>query len=751
MADDQRIDPVAPQDEGPTTVIRQTETTEEQQAEMDKRMVVDAFIQRATTRWTLANESEELQRRRSLEEVEFDSGKHWDEGMKKEREEKQRVVIEINRTPQYLNQVANEEKIARPAINVVPTGYGSDPQTANVKAGMIRSIEKRSGAEGIRDDAFYRMLQKGWAYYRINDEYENERSFRRVIRTREIANDFSVYCDPNARAFTREDAKFYFIVDDMPVDEYRAEYPDSKLASLTEMTSLGDQIKDWIGKDTIRVAEYFYKIAEPMKLYALPSDDPADSENYIGKFEDELTAIDRTNLITDSKGMPVVRMSVREKVYWAKINAVEVLEGNENLTGGRQIMSKFIPIVFLPGRKIRVEGKDLYVGMVRDAMDPCLASDYWMSAITEMVALAPKTPWVAPSKGIENYREEWRRANIENFAVLEYDHIDESGQVIPPPTRQQVNPPIEAMTRILQFADDDLKRVMGIYNASLGAPGPETSGVAIRNRQSESDIANYNYIDNLKRTIYFESQVYLDMMPRIYDQPQMVEITRPDGTTQLQAINKVVKDESGEMKKYDMTRITYDAIVEVGASYETKREQAAQMINDYLQIDPTAAPLVGDLLARNMDNPDRLEFERRLKSRVPPEILRDDLEDEGEPIPPKFKAQYDNLAKMLEQTTDALKKLQDEMDTESMKHQQKMEYEKLKLESEERRAAQQSQVDLAGFASKSDLELMKGLMQMIMAQIAAGAPGSAEGIPAPQPGVTAPAAAPAQPAPQPGA
>src|SRR5439155_908932 len=179
MADDQKLDPIArPQDAQPVQVLYQRDLSQEQETEKSRQATVEAFVNRGLGRWQLAAAGEELQRRRSVEEVEFDSGKHWDEGMRKEREEKDRVVIEINRTPQYLNQVANEEKISRPAINVVPTGYGSDPQTAEVKAGMIRSIEKRSGAEGIRDDVFYRMLQKGWAYYRVNDEFENERSFR---------------------------------------------------------------------------------------------------------------------------------------------------------------------------------------------------------------------------------------------------------------------------------------------------------------------------------------------------------------------------------------------------------------------------------------------------------------------------------------------------------------------------------------------------------------------------------------------
>lgn len=682
------------------TVIRpEAEAAQKQEFEANRKARMDEFMKRFTARFTFAKESEMLQRSRSLEEEEFNSGKHWDPELYKERTGKDRVCLEINRTPQYLNQVANEERMTTPNILVRPVGYGADGPTATIKQGMVRSIERRSGAKGIRDDAFYGMLEKGWACYRVNEEWESERSHRRVIRTASIDNDFSVYCDPAARAVDKSDANWMIITDDAPIEDYKEQHPDSSLTSL-DPVSIGDNMKDWYSGGMVRTAEYFYKVREYGDLYALPSTDPENPYNYLGKFKDEMGGADWVVAVRDDRGEFVKRKSFRERVYWAKVNAVEVIEGNEDLTGGRMVQGRYIPVLYLTGRRILVNGQHIYTGMVRDAMAPCLASDYWLSAITEMVALAPKAPWVAASKAIDNYKEIWTTANIENYSVLPWDHVDESGKPIPKPERSFGEPPIQAMTFILRFADEDLKRVMGIYSAGLGAPGPETSGLAIQSRQKESDVANYNFLDNMKRTIAQEARIYLDMIPKVYDQAQAMEITRADGSVEPVLINTIFKNKtSGKDVIYDMGTGDYDIDVEVGASFDTKRLEAANQMVEYLRIDPQAAPYVGDLIARQQNYADKEEFEKRLKARVPPEALNDE-EVDGSKIPPKFKAQYDQQAQMVEQLTEAVQKLQEEADKETRKFEHEEKMKAMELSSQELIASEKNRTQLIISAEK---------------------------------------------------
>lgn len=698
----------------------ETEKPVQEMDEAARQRKEDEFVRLVHRRWKLMSDAEELQRRRSVEEVEFNSGKHWDSEMRKEREDKDQVVIEINRTPQFLNQVANEQRMTRPAAVIKPEGNGADEHRARILQGMVKSIEIKSESEAIHDDAFYAVLEKGWTYWRVKWQYESDRSFKKVVRTTRISNDFSVYCDPAATEYDKSDARDYVITEDMPDDVYKAEFGESRLASMTNLTSLGDEIKDWIGDGVKRVAEYFYKDIKKEKLYAL-ADDPYGE----GKFEDELER-DEEGLLVGvlyAFGQPMFRMSNRQKVYWAKINAIEILDGNEDRTAGREYIKggKYIPIIPAHGRRMLVEKKRVWAGMVRDAIEPCLASDYWLSAITEQVALGSKAPWVVAYEAIAQYREMWDTANIENYTALFYDAFDSQGNALPAPFRNFGEPPIQAMTFILKFADEDLKRVMGIYNAGLGAPGPEVSGVAIGARQRESDVANFNYIDNFKRSISYETKVKLDYIRLVYDSKQVIEIVKPDGKSETVTINDEFKDpKTGEIKSTFINRGDYGVVVEVGASFNTKREQAANGINEYLKVDPGAAPLVGDILAEQLDFPEKDRLAKRLKHRVPPEAIQDEEDsDEEQKIPPAFQAQYKKQAQMLEQMNQIIEDLTAKLETEELKRKHETQIKAMELASQERQSALKAQIEIAKVASKSDLELLKIQFQQLQSELEA--------------------------------
>lgn len=652
------------------------------------------FLRHCLERFRVMKDSDMPQRRRSLEEVEFNSGKHWDSTLRKEREDKERVVMEVNRTPQYLNQVSNAQRMSRPTITIKPNGNGADEDGALVKQGIVKNIERCSDSESIRDDAFYSMLEKGWSFYRVDVEWEHEKSHRQVIRTKRIFDDFSVYCDPAAVEPDKSDAMDWFITQDIPVEQFIAENPDSELAGLNQFTTLGDLEREWISRDTIRVAEYWYKKREREKLYALADDMMGD-----GKWEDELAKTDDERLVGVAYvgDEPMYRWSYRTRVFWAKISAKDVLYGNADKTEGREWVkdAKFIPIVPVMGRRILIDGRYVWTGMIRDAMDPCLASDYWLSAITEMVALGPKAPWVVAYEAIAEYREMWDQSNIENYAALYYDKFDSEGNELPVPFRNFGEPPIQAMTFILNYAEEDLKRVMGIYNRNLGQNGPEHSGIAISRVQQQGEVANFNYSDNLKRSIAFEAKIYLDLNPKVMTEPQVLDIVRPeDNQTEKVWINKVY-NRNGKEVNYDQTVGNYDVVVEIGPSMATRREAAAEGINAYLQVDPQAAPYVGDLLADNLDFPNKEELRKRLRRRAVAIGAAEPEKKDGGDNTDQIKQQYQAQAQQLEQVTQAFQQLTEQMKTEQMKFDHERELKGMELASRERIAALEAQKTLA--------------------------------------------------------
>lgn len=699
-------------DRRPDQVIRVIEDPDKPARDLsaERRLKADEFIQKARRWWKLSADGEMLQRERSLEEVRFNSGGHFEETDREARLDQDKVVIEVNRTPQYLNQVGNEQRMTKPTILVRPTGNG-DINTAQVKQDIIRCIEKRGHAEAIRDDGFYGVLEKGWSHWRVNIEWAGPRSFKKIIRPARIYNDFSVYTDPAAVEPDRSDAMFRFITEDITFEEHERRWPGSERASGSQFTALGDDMKEWIGEKVIRVAELHYKDITKEKLFALADDPTGD-----GKWEDELErdAVGNYVGVALDLGKPVWRWNWRTKIMFALIDAFEVLSGSEDKTEGFEPVpgAKYIPIITALGRRILIRNKYIHTGMVRDAMAPCLASDYWLSQLTEMVALGPKAPWIVAWESVKQHQDMWDQANIVNFGALYYDHVDANGQTMPAPFRNFGEAPIQAMTFILKFADEDLKRVMGIYNAGLGAQGPESSGVAINSRKEQSDVANYNYQDNFKRAIEFESKIYIDYIPKVMSVPQLVEIVRPDGSPENVWINKEY-ERNGEKVKYMMSD-EYATEVEIGPSFNTKRQEAAAIMQEFVKNDPESAPLVADLIADNMDFPNKTEFVKRLKSRVPANLLSED----GQPkIPPQFQAQYDAQAKQLETVTQLVQQLQEQIKSENAKYQHERDMKAMELSTV--RDTKSADVDVRKLIaemnvnSKATTEMVKAALEQV--------------------------------------
>jgi hypothetical protein len=77
-------------------------------------------------------------------------------------------------------------------------------------------------------------------------------------------------------------------------------------------------------------------------------------------------------------------------------------------------------------------------------------------------------------------------------------------------------------------ANDDMKAIIGIYDASLGARSNETSGRAIMARQREGDVSTFHFIDNLSRAIRHGGRILLDLIPKVYSTARMVRILGED-------------------------------------------------------------------------------------------------------------------------------------------------------------------------------------------------------------------------------
>ena len=604
-------------------------------------MTTTEFIATARKRFQRCVDATSMNRPFQLDDIRFaagspDNGWQWPDQIRNSRlndPNGARPVLTINKLTQHIRLVVNEQRKNKPAGKILPVDDKGDPEVAEILQGILRHIEVASHADIAYDTASESQVTIGEGYWRILTDYCDETSFDQDIRIAAIKNAFSVYLDPDGlkKDSTGRECQYGFITVRMPKDEFKLEFPDAKDESSWDDIGIGDDTYTWFDDTGVMVAEYFYIETKDRTLLALSDGTTA--------FEDELPAG-----WAKLEGAPTVinKRTVQVKqVKWAKINGCEVLEGNEAKDAGRDWIGKYIPIVRIVGNEWDVEGQVVTSGIVRNAKDPQRMINYWTSQEAEILALAPKAPFIAAVGQLENQETNWRDANVKNFAYLEYNPVeDPSGRALPPPQRQQPPMPPVGFLQAKAGSNDDLQSAVGQYNPSLGADAQEKSGKAIMARQQQADIGTYHYVDNLVRGIAFSTEQILDLIPRVYDTQRVARIIGEDGEPDHvnlapgsgQAVTET-ENEMGEIQKiYDPTVGRYDVVVTVGQSFATKRLEAAEFLTQSAMAakDPITSNVISYLAMKNQDWTGAEEAASLMKKLIPPEILADDENDQND-------------------------------------------------------------------------------------------------------------------------
>ena len=532
-----------------------------------------------------------------------------------------RPCLTINKLPQHVRQVTNDQRQNRPGAKVIPVDDKADVQVADIFNSMIRHIEYISDADVAYDTACENQVSYGEGYLRLLTEYCDDNTFDQDIKIGRVRNSFSVYMDPTIQDPTGADAQYCFITEDITKDEYTRLYPDAAPITTLQSLGVGDQsISNWLNEDTIRIADYYYIDYDRTTLNLYPGNATA----FEGTPEDkQLRAV---------YGKPKrTRESDRPRVKYCKINGYEILEE-------REWAGKWIPVIRIVGNEFEVDGRLYVSGLVRNAKDAQRMYNYWVSQEAEMLALAPKAPFIGYGGQFEGYEEKWKTANTNNWPYLEInpDVTDGQGAVLPLPQRAQ--PPM-ASSGLLQAksgASEDIKSTTGQYNASLGMGSNERSGKAILARQREGDVGTYHYGDNLARGVRHVARQLVDLIPKIYDTQRIARIIGEDGETkmvkinpeQAEPVNKIMDEQGIVIEKiYNPGVGKYDVVATTGPGYATKRQEALEAMAQLLQGNPQLWQVAGDLFVKNMDWPGAQEMAKRFKKTIDPKLMSDSDEN----------------------------------------------------------------------------------------------------------------------------
>ena len=582
----------------------------------------DPRIQDAIKFLRLVGEADSNNRQEALQDLKFAAGDQWPVEIQNSRNIEARPCLTINKIDAYVRQVCNQQRQQRPRIKVHPINNEGDLKVAQVIEGITRHIEVNSNADTAYDTAFDYAVRMGWGYWRVVTNYTAENSFDQDIYIEAIDDPFSVYFDPNSVSPDGSDAEKCLITSVVAKHVFREMYPDADDGVGFLPRATGDSTAEWVTKEDIRIAEYFYIVREKHDLVML--------SDGTKEWADKLPPKD----VLDEAGIIEIdrRPSFRKKVKWCKMTAMQILEEKE-------WAGKYIPVVPCYGAQVVIEGKRKKYGLVRFAKDPQRMFNFWRTATTESIALAPKAKWLMAEGQDEGHENEWALANIKSSPVLRYKQKDIDGVPAAPPTRLQPEPPPIGIMQAATEISNDLQTVLGIFDPSQQMPG-NMSGKALQGQQQQVDLSNFHFYDNMTRSIKQTGKIILDLIPKIYDTQRVLRIIGVDGKPDMTTLNEV--QATGEVLN-NVTVGEYDVVMDTGPGYNSKRQEAVEQMMP-LMAQNEIFQVAGDLLFRNMDFPGADTIADRLAAMNPLAKI-----DEKSPIPPQIQMKLMQLQQTVEQ------------------------------------------------------------------------------------------------------
>lgn len=616
------------------------------------------LVKRAKSCYRSGMDASAKWREDALEDLAFLAGEQWDPSIKGQRDAQGRPALTVNRLPQFVRQITNEQRQSKPAVTVNPVDDSSDKKTAEVLQGIIRNIEYTSNADSAYASGGESAAITGLGYWDVCAEYEDEKSFDQQLRIKRIGNPLSIVMDPAAKELAGDDARWAIISTDLGKGEWETLFPGKEMPRSSGWDGQGDSAADWVAKDGVRIHEYRYVTEEPDELIQIPPGVYQDEPNGAAALASEL---EPKVLAMLKRAGAQTRPSTRRIAKWAKIAGSEVIEKGE--LGGR-----YLQLVRVVGTELEIgNGATIYEGIIRHAKDTQRMLNYFVSAEAEAIALAPKAPFIADARQVEGYEKQWENANQKPASVLLYNATAIGGTILPAPQRVMAEANVQAITNARMQAADDLKAVTGIYDAALGARSNEQSGKAILARQSQGQTATFHFQDNLAMAIRYTGRILIDLIPTIYSGPRVLRILGEDGKHDMVPVNQPGQME-GEKVNIQLDAGRYDVSVSMGPSYHSRRQEAAAQLLELIKVNPTIAQFCGDLLVESMDIPNGDAIAERLAKMLPPEIRPPDTK---QPPPQVLAQQLQHAMQMVQQLTQKLHEAHDKLDTEAVANESK--------------------------------------------------------------------------------
>lgn len=612
---------------------------EEELVEPKKSYVPDGFetvedyLQDMRETYELDLEADGDNRAAAMEDRKFAAGEQWDPMVLEQRQGLPCLVI--NSIPQFVAQLVGDWRQNKSAVKVIPSEDG-DREVASIRSDLVRSIEQKSRADRVYANSFESMITCSDGAFRVGVQYATEDVFDQDIVLKPIDDALSVVWDRLSVDPTGRDATHCFVDDVIPLKEFNRRWPDHNPSSMSDREAMLYSKDGWCDSGTVRVTEH-WRMIERKKLLVLFED------GSVYPFP-ENAGSDEIDQFIDVHGQPK-----KYRLSPCKYAQMHLVTGFAVLSGPYEWKLSRLPIIRMSGRVVSLGDRRVRYGLVRFMKDAARLRNFWRSEAAAQLGMSSKSVWIAPESAVEGREAEFERDHATRKRLITYNDGAEA-----PPERVDPPPVQMALLNEAQVNTQDMKDVTGIHDASLGIKSNETSGRAIMARQREGDVASLTYYDNGNAAILEAGDVINQLIPQIYDGTRIVRIIGEDESAKLVKINDPMDPSSP-----NLATSNYDVAITTGASYTTRRVEAAEAMMEAVQVFPELMQVAGDLVAKAQDWPGAEEMAERLRKTIPPHLLSEKERAEmGEEAGVDPQAMMEQQAQMQEQMQKAMLELE---------------------------------------------------------------------------------------------
>ena len=490
-----------------------------------------------------ANSYNQKQNTRIKSDLEFAGGKQYLEGVDRNVRGEGRAELVFNFTRQYCNQLINQYRKKPYGITVSPRKQDAATKASQAQA-LIRGWESTSGMPQEIVTAVDRQVKCGIGYVVLSNDFANNEGWDQDIKIQAIIRPDMVVYDPFSKTVDGDDATQCAFVEHVSEEVAEELFAGEKHDDFKNMDSPLNGTNWMCPDDSVSVITYFILKKTKAKIYQ-------DAQG---------------NTISGDKVRKNSTMKSRDTMKTTV--CVYKIVGNEVISETELNLSR-LPIIPFRGELIDVDGKIDWVGIVNFAKDPARLINWTASLTAERMAIAPKTTRFVDMKSIINYKDIWQKSNRLNVPFLPYDSRDTEGNVYTAPVSDNPSVDIAGPSAAQASYQAVMSSILGMPEAgSLISGSPNQTASEVLTRAKNTEVSNFQYMDNAAKSVKAIGKVFIEMMTIIYDTERMLP-TVVDGQQSVDSVN---------VAELNIFPSEMDVSVDAGPMMDTQRHEAFQSL-----------------------------------------------------------------------------------------------------------------------------------------------------------------------------